>query len=103
MAEESFNFDTHFSSSSVASAVSTGCGASKNHNLYSQASFTGTTVSCMTTDSDVYITHEDQTCFSSIGTRKDTINQWRRQDFSSGGGPIWSGKKKKNVFAKRAG
>ena len=61
MAEGSFNFDTHFSSSSVASAVSTGCGASKNHDLYSQASSTGTTVLYMTTDSDVYITHEDQT------------------------------------------
>ena len=28
----------------------------------------------MTTDSDVCITHEDQKCLSSIGTRKDTIN-----------------------------
>ena len=74
MAEGYFNFDTHFSFSSVASAVSISCGASKNHDLYCQASSTGTTVSYMTTDSDVYISHEDQTCLSSFETRKDTIN-----------------------------
>ena len=74
MAAGNVNFDTYFSSSSVASAVSIGCGASRNHDLYSQASSTGTTVSYKTTDSDVDITHEDQKCLSSIETHKDMIN-----------------------------